>query len=84
MTDRTLPITEDQKEAFWQMQEACENGQLACLSAVRKSDGQPVTLACIVWKDGEEYAIKPVAEMLTEDAVDLYEPPISDEVTVRP
>lgn len=81
MTDRTLPITDCQKEFFFQMQEACENGDLACMSAIRKSDGKPVVLACIIWRDGEEFAIKPVAEMLDEDAVDLYEPSIPGEIT---
>jgi hypothetical protein len=64
-------------ENFETLKRAAENEDLALVSAIRKSDGQPVALVCAVGFDrsSEEFNITPFAVMVEGDPFELFEPP---------
>ena len=68
-------LTDGYKANFETLQKAAINDDLALVSAIRKSDQQPVALLCAVNFDGEEYELVPIAQMIEGDPYELYEDP---------
>lgn len=56
--------------------QAAENGDLALMSAIRKSDQQPVALVCAMNRhENEDISMVPLAVMVEGNPYELYEPP---------
>ena len=70
------PLADADKANFETLREACGNGDLALLSAIRKSDGKNVSLVCAMSDDGEGNALMvPLAVMVEGDPFEDFEPP---------
>ena len=59
---------------------AADNGDLALVSAIRKSDQQPVALICAMNRDPEtgDYMPAPLAVMVEGNPYELFEDPMAD------
>src|SRR5262245_55351904 len=66
------------KTNFETLQTAQENGHLCLVSAIRKSDGQPVALVCAMNWDGEFYRPVPLAVMVEGNPYELFFDPTTD------
>lgn len=58
------PLNEANKANFETLRRACDRGNLALMSAVRKADNKPVGLVCAISSDGKEYVVTPLAVMI--------------------
>jgi len=69
------PLTEGYKANFATLERAAKSGDLALVSAIRKSDQAPVALVCAMSReDGMFYPI-PLAVMVEGNPYELFEDP---------
>ena len=54
---------------------AADDGALALVSAVRKTDQQPVALVCAMQQNGDDITPVPFAVMVEGNPFELYEDP---------
>lgn len=69
------PIADGYKTNFETLKRACNDGNLALMSAIRKSDQQPVVLVCAVNRVKGGYDFAPLAVMCEGNPFDDFEPP---------
>lgn len=60
---------------FETLKRAFLNSNVALVSAIRKSDQQPVALLCAMSQDGMEVIPAPLAVMIEGNPYELYEDP---------
>ena len=60
---------------FETLKKAGINGDLALVSAIRKSDGKSVALVCAMGWDGESYLPAPLAVMVEGNPFELFHDP---------
>lgn len=63
---------------FDTIRRAEKDGNLALVSAIRKSDGKQVALLCAIGFDGKDYLPSPLAVMIDGNPFELFEDPFSD------
>lgn len=63
------------KANYATMLKANENGDLALVSAIRKSDGAPVALVCAMSHDKTHFRPAPLAVMVEGNPYELFEDP---------
>jgi hypothetical protein len=69
---------------FTTLRKACMNGDLALVSAIRKSDQAGVALICAMNRDGEEICPAPLAVMIEGNPYDLFEDPSATTKAANP
>lgn len=69
------PLQPGDKANFETLRQACDDGNLALMSAIRKSDGKQVALVCAVGWDGQMYTPTPVAVMVEGNLYELFHDP---------
>lgn len=70
------PITAGEKEMFGTLGLAYENGDLALVSMIRKSDQKRVSVICVMsWNADGTISPLPIAEMMDENPYEKYEDP---------
>jgi len=71
-----MKLTETDKTNFASLQRACEDGDLALVSAIRKADQKPVALVCAM-QVNEDETITPVpyAVMIEGNPFEDFEDP---------
>lgn len=68
-----IPIGDSQN--FQTLQDACNNGDLALVSAVRKSDKKRVSLVCAINQVDGQYMPAPLAVMIEGNPFEDFEDP---------
>lgn len=71
------PLEEGYKRNFALLREAHNDGNLALVSAIRKSDKMPVALVCAMShnEDDDSFTPVPIAVMIDGNPFDLFEDP---------
>jgi hypothetical protein len=65
-------LREGDRANFETLLQAAKNGDLALVSAVRKSDGAKVALVCAMGRDGEAFYPTPFAVMVEGNPFELF------------
>lgn len=71
----TEPLRDGDKTNFETLKRAAANGDLALVSATRKSDGAQVALVTAMSLVDGEYVMAPLAVMIEGNPYDDFEPP---------
>lgn len=69
------PIPPGDSANFETILSAANNDDLVLASAIRKSDGQRVSLLCAMGRDGDAYLMSPLAVMIEGNPFELFEDP---------
>ena len=71
----TKPLREGDRANFETLLLAAQNGDLAVVSAIRKSDKAQVALVCAMSKEGSDIRPVPLAVMVEGNPYELFEDP---------
>jgi hypothetical protein len=75
MSKKPGKIPVGDRHNFQTLQNAHDNGELALVSAIRKSDGKQVSLVCAMQMGAESIVPVPVAVMIEGNPYELFEDP---------
>jgi L-alanine-DL-glutamate epimerase-like enolase superfamily enzyme len=72
-------LRDGDKANFETLKLACREGNLALLSAIRKSDGANIALVCAMNMGNDEVGVVPLAVMIEGNPYELFEDPTAVE-----